>query len=130
MPKEERRILTEEEKKELLEKHKICYICDDPLESYTRAEIQFDHIYNYADGYPQDLSNFAPVHASPDKLFCFFGPGLCLPGSIGYSLSHGPAPSLINTLLSRGGRSKPLSVHYLLSQKCPIYPDDLHSLAF
>jgi hypothetical protein len=67
MPKEERRILTEEEKKELLEKHKSCYICDDPLEGYTRAEIQFDHIYNYADGYPQDLSNFAPVHASPDE---------------------------------------------------------------
>ena len=59
--------MTEEEKKELLEKHKNCYICNDTLEGYSREEIQFDHIYNYADGYPQDLSNFAPVHASPDE---------------------------------------------------------------
>lgn len=72
MPREERRILTEEEKLDLLSKHQQCYICLEPLEGYTRAEIQFDHIYNYADGYPQDLSNFAPVHASPDvrKLNC------------------------------------------------------------
>ena len=72
MPKEERRILTEEEKSELLAKHKNCYICNQTLEGYSRAEIQFDHIYNYADGYPQELSNFAPVHASADerKLNC------------------------------------------------------------
>src|SRR3989304_4913727 len=72
MPREERRILTEEEKLDLLSKHQQGYICLEPLEGNTRAEIQFAHIYNYADGYPQDLSNFAPVHASPDerKLNC------------------------------------------------------------
>ena len=77
MTKEERRILTEEEKNELLEKHKNCYICNQTLEGYSRAEIQFDHIYNYADGYPQELSNFAPVHASPDerKLNCHSAKG-------------------------------------------------------
>jgi hypothetical protein len=77
MPKEERRTLTEEEKNELLEKHRNCYICNQTLEGYSRAEIQFDHIYNYADGYPQDLSNFAPVHASPDerKLDCHSAKG-------------------------------------------------------
>lgn len=77
MPKEERRILTEEEKSELLAKHKNCYICNQTLEGYSRAEIQFDHIYNYADGYPQELSNFAPVHASPDerKLNCHSAKG-------------------------------------------------------
>jgi hypothetical protein len=81
MPKEDRRILTEEEKLELLSKHQQCYICLEPLEGYTRAEIQFDHIYNYADGYPQELSNFAPVHASPDerKLNCHGAKGRKLP---------------------------------------------------
>lgn len=77
MPKEERRILTEDEKNGLLEKHKNCYICNKTLEGYDRSEIQFDHIYNYADGYPQELSNFAPVHASKDerKLNCHFEKG-------------------------------------------------------
>lgn len=77
MAKEERRILPEEEKQELLEKHKECYICLETLEGYAREEIQFDHIYNYADGYPQDLSNFAPVHASKDerKLNCHAAKG-------------------------------------------------------
>jgi len=81
MPKEERHILTEEEKKELLEKHKNCYICNDTLEGYSREEIQFDHIYSYADGYPQELSNFAPVHASPDerKLNCHAAKGRKMP---------------------------------------------------
>ena len=42
------------------------------MDGYTRNEIQFDHIYSYADGYPQDLNNFAPVHASKTdgKLNC------------------------------------------------------------
>ncbi|MCG2676114.1 hypothetical protein L6304_02870 [bacterium] len=40
-------------------------------------------------------------------------------------MNHGLAPSLIDTLLPRGSRSKPLSVHYLLSQKGPIDADDL-----
>lgn len=77
MAKEERRILTEEEKQDLLAKHENCYICLDSLEGYSREEIQFDHIYNYADGYPQDLSNFAPVHASMDerKLNCHAAKG-------------------------------------------------------
>jgi hypothetical protein len=72
MPKEERRVLSENEKLELLKKHKVCYICLGTLEGYPPEEIEFDHIYNYADGYPQDLSNFAPVHASKDprKLNC------------------------------------------------------------
>ena len=72
MPKEERRILTDEEKNGLLAKHNTCYICNESFEGYNRDEIEFDHIYNYADEHPQDLSNFAPVHASPDprKLNC------------------------------------------------------------
>jgi hypothetical protein len=65
--KEKRRVLTPAEKAELLEKHKVCYICLEPLENYGTDEIQFDHIYNYADGYPQELFNFAPVHASGDS---------------------------------------------------------------
>lgn len=77
MPSETKRILTQEEKNELLEKNKNCYICMKPLEGYSSEEIEFDHIYNYADGYPQDLSNFAPVHASRDsrKLNCHRGKG-------------------------------------------------------
>lgn len=72
MPAEPRRVLTQEEKNELLEKNKNCYICMKPLEGYINTEIEFDHIYNYADGYSQELSNFAPVHASgdPRKLNC------------------------------------------------------------
>ena len=64
MNTEERKNLTEEEKQELLKKHLNCYLCQSTLEGYSRDEIQFDHIYSYADGYPQDLNNFAPVHAS------------------------------------------------------------------
>jgi hypothetical protein len=72
VPKEQRRVLTQDEKSELLNKHSACYICLETLEGYSSEEIEFDHIYNYADGYPQDLSNFAPVHASKDprKLNC------------------------------------------------------------
>ena len=72
MSKEQRRVLTQDEKSELLNKHNTCYICLETLEGYSSEEIEFDHIYNYADGYPQDLSNFAPVHASKDprKLNC------------------------------------------------------------
>jgi len=43
----------------------------------------------------------------PDKLLGSCGPDICLPGSIGYSLSHNPAPFLIDTLLSLGSRCKP-----------------------
>lgn len=77
MPREDRRVLTEAEKEELLRKHPNCYLCDKPLEGYTRDEIQFDHIYAYANGYPQDISNFAPVHASKDerKLNCHASKG-------------------------------------------------------
>jgi hypothetical protein len=72
MNTEERKILTEEEKQSLLKKHFNCYLCQSTLEGYSRDEIQFDHIYSYADGYPQDLNNFAPVHASniDGKLNC------------------------------------------------------------
>ena len=70
--KEERRVLTQEEKTSLLNNHKDCYICLKRLDGYSPEEIEFDHIYNYVDGYPQSLSNFAPVHASSDlrKLNC------------------------------------------------------------
>ncbi len=72
MPKEQRRVLTQDEESELLGKHSACYVCLKTLEGYSPEEIQFDHIYNYADGHPQELSNFAPVHASKDprKLNC------------------------------------------------------------
>lgn len=63
---EKRRMLLTEEKAELLAKHRVCYICLEPLATYEPNEIEFDHIYSYADGYPQDLSNFAPVHCSDD----------------------------------------------------------------
>jgi len=68
----DRRILTEEEKLSLLNKYKECYICQKSLEGYDRNEIEFDHIYAFADGYSQDLADFAPVHASnnPLKLCC------------------------------------------------------------
>ena len=59
--KEERKVLTQEEKDQLLKKHHACYICLDSLDGYSPEELQYDHIYNYADGYPQELSNFAPV---------------------------------------------------------------------
>ena len=70
--KEERRVLTPEEKANLLKKHDVCYICLGSLANYGADEIEYDHIYNYADGYPQELSNFAPVHAShdPNKANC------------------------------------------------------------
>jgi hypothetical protein len=64
---EEKRVLTTAEKVEVRTKHSVCYICLDPLENYGANEIEYDHIYNYADGYPQELSNFAPVHASNES---------------------------------------------------------------
>lgn len=67
MPEEERRILTNNEKEQLLQKHTVCYICQSTLNGYSKAEIQFDHIYSYASGYSQELENFAPVHASNDN---------------------------------------------------------------
>ena len=69
---EKRRILTQDEKEQLLQTNKNCYICQSTLEGYEPTEIQFDHIYNYADGYQQENSNFAPVHSSKDerKLNC------------------------------------------------------------
>ena len=72
MMTEERRVLKAEEKAELRTRHHVCYICLDPLENYESDEIEYDHIYNFADGYPQELSNFAPVHASeePNKANC------------------------------------------------------------
>lgn len=67
MQTEKRRVLTPQEKLKLRAKHHVCYICIEPIDGYEENEIQYDHIYNYADGYPQDLSNFAPVHASKDS---------------------------------------------------------------
>ena len=72
MVTEKRRILTGKEKEQLLEKHDNCYICQNSFSGYSKDEIEFDHIYSYANHYPQELSNFAPVHASDDprKLNC------------------------------------------------------------
>ena len=69
---EKRRTLKAEEKADLRDKHTVCYICLEPLEGYDEHEIQYDHIYSYAGGYSQDISNFAPVHAAgdPDKRNC------------------------------------------------------------
>ncbi len=50
MSKEKRRILTQDEKSSLLNNHKECYICLKSFEGYSPEEIEFDHIYNYADG--------------------------------------------------------------------------------
>jgi hypothetical protein len=72
MATEKRYIPTPPDKKTLLDQHKVCYICQNTLQGYEPDEIEYDHIYNYADGYPQVISNFAPVHASKDerKLNC------------------------------------------------------------
>ncbi len=69
---DKRRVLGEKEKKDLLDSNPNCYVCNKPLAGYDRTEIQFDHIYNFADGYDQTVSNFAPVQASKDerKLNC------------------------------------------------------------
>ena len=88
MPKEQRKVLTQDEKSKLLNKHSVCYICLKTLEGYSLEEIEFDHIYNYANGYPQDLSNFAPVHASKDprKLNCHKAKGKKSPYEYGEEL--------------------------------------------
>jgi len=77
MTTEQRRILTEAEKAQLRKKWPLCYICEDPLNGYGEQEIEYDHIYDFASGYPQDLSHFAPVHASSDaaKKNCHKGKG-------------------------------------------------------
>lgn len=62
-----RRILTPEEKQQVRQQFQnTCYLCEGSLDDYGDAEIQYDHIYAFAEGYPQDFSNFAPVHASRD----------------------------------------------------------------
>jgi len=62
-----RRVLTDEEKRGLRVKWPRCYICDDDFKQYSHSEIEFDHIHDYASGNPQELSNFAPVHAAKDS---------------------------------------------------------------
>lgn len=69
----ERRILNPGEKETVRGNFRdICYICETTLNDYDASEIEYDHIYDYAGGYPQELSDFAPVHASarPDRLNC------------------------------------------------------------
>lgn len=68
----ERRLLTDQEKAQLRARFANCYLCETTLDGYADNEIQYDHIYAYADGYSQDLANFAPVHAStqPGKRNC------------------------------------------------------------
>ena len=72
MKKDKRKILDEKEKAQLLKTSTTCYICEKSLKGYDKDEIEYDHIYNFADGHPQIISNFAPVHASKDsrKLNC------------------------------------------------------------
>ena len=78
---EKRRILTPEEKKQLRKQWPNCYICEESFEGYEEPEIEYDHIYAYATGYPQDLEYFAPVHASkqPDKRNCHKDKGVKSP---------------------------------------------------
>ena len=74
----ERRILTDADKAEVRDRFQpMCYICDTTLDGYEPSEIEYDHIYAYADGYPQDLPNFAPIHAArdPAKKNCHAGKG-------------------------------------------------------
>lgn len=78
---EKRRILTLEEKEKLRQQWPKCYICEEGFEGYDESEIEYDHIYAYAKGYPQDLEYFAPVHASnqPSKRNCHKQKGLKSP---------------------------------------------------
>lgn len=62
----ERRELSDAEKEQVRVLFDKCYLCALTLDGYEPREIQYDHIYAYADGYSQDLQNFAPVHASKD----------------------------------------------------------------
>ncbi len=73
----QRRTLTSAEKQQLRAKWPQCYICEETLDGYGDQEIEYDHIYDFAGGYSQDLSNFAPVHAStdPSKKNCHKGKG-------------------------------------------------------
>ena len=64
MMEEKRRVLTPEEKKQLRQQWPQCYICEESFDGYDESEIEYDHIYAYAKGYPQDLQSFAPIHAS------------------------------------------------------------------
>ena len=61
MSLEKRRILTVDKKKFLLEKNKNCYIFQQSLEGYSKEEIEFNHIYNYINGYPQELSDISSM---------------------------------------------------------------------
>lgn len=81
MSMEKRRILTTEEKKQLRQQWPKCYICEESFEDYDESEIEYDHIYAYAKGYPQDLEHFAPIHASnlPGKYNCHKAKGVKSP---------------------------------------------------
>jgi len=78
---EKRRILTSEEKKKLRQLWPKCYICEESFDGYDDSEIEYDHIYAYAKGYPQDLEYFAPIHASnqPNKRNCHKAKGVKSP---------------------------------------------------
>lgn len=74
---DQRRVLKDKEKAQLRNKWPQCYICEESLDGYDPQAIEYDHIYNFAGGYTQDLSNFAPVHASTEsgKRNCHKGKG-------------------------------------------------------
>ena len=67
---EKRLALTLVEETNLLAKHEVCYIYLEPLAGYDEAEIEFDHIYNYADGYPhrEKIPCIIFVHPDVDEL--------------------------------------------------------------
>lgn len=46
-----RRQLTDGKERQLREKWQLCYICETPPEGYDANEIEYDHIYGYAEGY-------------------------------------------------------------------------------
>lgn len=70
MSEEKRLALTLVEETNLLAKHEVCYIYLEPLAGYDEAEIEFDHIYNYADGYPhrEKIPCIIFVHPDVDEL--------------------------------------------------------------
>lgn len=74
----DRRVLTDEEKAQIRTKYgNRCYICEEPLDNYEDSEIEYDHIYAHVWESGEDLSNFAPIHASknPSRKNCHKGKG-------------------------------------------------------
>jgi hypothetical protein len=77
MAREEGRTLAEAQTQEPLRKQALCLICLESLSGYHRSEVESNHIYSYADGNPQYLSNLGPVGApsSDQKRKCHAAKG-------------------------------------------------------